>query len=278
VNRPPIISLEGLTTDVFVPELPETFAPPAADAELRAAAEGALEGLEGAYSVVVQHLGDGRSAALNEDQVYYAASLFKLGVLLEVYRQRDAGEVDFEEPLTLTEEYAAYDFGTLELLGLEEDDMLTVADAVKAMIVVSDTPTAVLVQDLVTVGRINATLRSLGIEDTSFATRELPATAKDIALLLRAIAAGDGVSEESRLEMLGLLLQESIRMGIPNPLPPAAAVAHKTGNFNQATHDVAIVWGPAGPYVLALLTDRSWDSEPIAAVSEAVWEYFASHP
>ncbi|MEK6654395.1 MAG: serine hydrolase [Thermodesulfobacteriota bacterium] len=84
--------------------------------------------------MVVHNLADGRYAVLNEGQVYYAASVFKLGLLLEVYRQRDAGEVDFGQPLTLDEKYVAYDLGTLELLGLQEGDTISLADAVKAMI------------------------------------------------------------------------------------------------------------------------------------------------
>ena len=138
--------------------------------------------------------------------MYYAASLFKLALLLEAYRQHDAGEIDFSELLTLEKKYADYDLGTLEDLGLAEGDMLTVADALKAMIIVSDTPTAVMIQDLVNPARVNQTLRSLGINDMSVTTYDLPTTAGDMALLMAAVAAGEGVSEESRREMLALLL------------------------------------------------------------------------
>jgi len=81
---------------------------------------------------------------VDERRVYYAASVYKLAVLLEAYRQRDAGQVDFSLPLTLEEKYVAYDLGTLGLLGLQQGDTITLADAVKAMIVVSDTPSAVM--------------------------------------------------------------------------------------------------------------------------------------
>jgi beta-lactamase class A len=210
--------------------------------------------------------------------VYKAASLFKLALLLEAYRQRDAGEIDFSELLTLDEEYVEYNFGTLEALGLEEGDQLTVADALKAMIIVSDTPTAVMVQDAVNPVRVEQTLRSLGINDMSVLTEELPTTAHDMALLIEAVAAGRGVTDESRRQMLGLLLQERIRGGIPSGVPANSAVAHKTGNLANVTHDVALVWGPGGPYVIAVLSDRSWESEPLAVVSRAVWDYFTSNP
>lgn len=277
-REPRFVSLADLTADVPLPELPEAFAAAAPDEALEALIEETLADREGSYSVVVHNLEDGRYAALNEGQVYYAASLFKLGLLLEAYRQRDAGELDFEQRLILDEEYLQYDFGTLELLGLQEGDAVTLADAIKAMIVVSDTPTAVMVQDVLGPARVDATLRSLGIEETSFNDRELPATALDMARLLEAIAAGVGVSEESRREMLSLLLQEWIREGIPAALPAEAAVAHKSGNWSEATHDVALVWGPSGPYIIVVMSDRSWEWEPIVDVSGAVWDHFAANP
>jgi beta-lactamase class A len=271
-------TLEHLRVDLPVPPLPADFAPPEEDPALATLISTALSGFEGEYSVVVRNLEDGRSASINGGQVYNAASLFKLALLLEAYRQRDAGEVDFAELLTLEEKYVEYDFGTLQYLELEEGDMLTVADALKAMIIVSDTPTAVMVQDVVNPVRVEQTLRSLGINDMSVLTEKLPTTASDMALLMAAVAAGAGVTAESRSEMLALLLQESIRGGIPSGVPENVAVAHKTGNFTNATHDVALVWGPAGPYVIAVLSDRAWESQPIVAVSQAVWDYFTANP
>jgi beta-lactamase class A len=257
-----------------VPALPDSFASPSQDAALAALVRTTLAGYEGEYSVVVHNLADGRYAALNERKVYYAASLFKLALLLEAYRQRDAGQLDFSQTLTLTEEYAAYDLNTLEALELEVGDTFTVADALKPMIIVSDTPTAVMIQDTVNPVRAQETLRALGATDMSLLTTELPTTAYDISRLMEGVASGYGVTAESRREMLALLLQESIRDGIPSGAPANAAVAHKSGNYTDATHDVALVWGPAGPYVIAVLSDRYFDSRPIAAVSRAVWDYF----
>lgn len=274
-----LVSLEWLTWNVPVLDLPAQFAPPVPDPQLEALISEVLQGYEGRFSAVVHHLGDGRYAVHNGEESYYAASLYKLGLLLEAYRQRDAGEISFDQVLTLEKEYVKDDVGgTLELLGLKEGDLITLRDALRAMIVISDTPTAIMVQDVVTPARVDATLRSLGIQDTSFNNRDLPITAPDATRLLEAIAAGEGVSQESRREMLSLLLQEAIREGIPAGVPAGTPVAHKTGNWYDATHDVALVWGPSGPYVIAVLTDRPWEWEPIVELSRAVYGYFAGEP
>ncbi len=276
-GTPALVSLDWLGQPVDVPPLP-AFAAPAADQGLGAAVQAALAGVQGQVSVVVHNLEDGRSAAVADREVYYAASTFKLGILYEVFRQRDSGLLDFATVVTLEQKYADNDLGTLELLDLKAGDTLTIGDAVRAMIIVSDTPTAVLLQDTVGGQTADATLRNLGIEDTSFNNRELPATAADMSVLLEAIVGGTGVSGDARFQMLQLLLQEGYKDGVAAGVPEGTAVAHKTGSYAYATHDVALVWGPAGPYTITVLTDQPNNWPLIAQVSRAVWDYFTANP
>ena len=277
VHSPTRVSLDWLGQPVDVPPV-DGFAARVDDQGLAVAVQAGLAGSQGSVSVVVHSLEDGRYAALNERQVYYAASTFKLGIMYEVYRQRDAGLLDLNTVLTLEQKYVDYDLGTLDLLDLHAGDTLTVGDAVRAMIIVSDTPTAVLLQDTVGGQTADATLRNLGIEDTSFNNRELPATAADMTVLLEAIVGGSGVSGDSRYQMLQLLLQEGYRDGIAAGVPEGTAVAHKTGSYAYATHDVALVWGPAGPYTITVMTDQQGNWPLIAQVSNVVWDYFAANP
>jgi beta-lactamase class A len=258
--------------------MPSPFAARSPDAGLQAAIEGALAGREGSYSVVVHNLANGRYAEVNADQVYYAASLYKLEVLIEAYRQRDAGQLDFGQLLTVEKKYIDLDLNTIELLEILENDQITVHDAARAMTIISDTPTASLLQDTVNPVSVDSTLASLGLTSTENANRDLPTTARDMARLLTAVAAGEGVSEASRIEMLSLLLQEGFRSGVVAGVPGGTPVAHKTGSFSDATHDVGLVWGPNGAYIIAVLTDRSYDWNAIVSVSRAVWDYFGANP
>jgi len=276
-RSPMVVSLDWPSPDASLPGLP-SLAAPRADAGLAGVIEAALAGAPGRTSVVVHNLADGRYAAFNENEVYYAASLFKMGILYEVYKQRDAGILDMQRLLTLEAKYTEYDLGTLEPLGLVAGDMLTVEDAVGAMAVASDTPTAVLLQDTVGCDTADATLKSLGTLHTEFCNRDLPATAADMTRLIEAVAGGVGVSDASRNEMLTLMLEEYYRQGVIAGVPDGTFVAHKTGSYAAATHDVAVVWGHAGPYVISVLTDQPSNWGPIAAVSAAVWTYFVDNP
>ena len=289
IQVPPqeIIVLDGLPGDAAVPALPKPFAMPVHDPTLEMliiqTLEDSLAGHDGdkplpSYSVVVHNLADGRSAAVNDDQVYFSASLFKVGLLLEAYRQRDAGELDLSDGITLEESHAEHDYGTLEILGLEAGDTISVSDAIRAMITISDTPTAIMMQELLGPLRVDATYRELGLQDMRY-VGDLPASARDMAVLLKAIARGHEVTNESRLEMLSLLLQEWVRDRVIAGLPPGTPAAHKHGTFYaeglEAWHDAALVWGPGGPYVIIVLSDHTGESGPTVALSRAVFDYFA---
>lgn len=274
---PPMVSLEWLDGSADVPSLPASFAAAALDPDLLDVIETAVPDFDGEYSVVVHNLVDGRYAAYNETSVYYAASLFKASLLYEAYRERDAGDLDFSTKVELTEEYVAYDLGTLDYLELEAGDMITIEDAIRAMTIVSDTPSAVLIQDLIGV-QADQTLLNLGLQETQFLNSQLPTSARDMAWLIEAIASGEGVSNESRLEMLQLMRQEWFVEGVIAAAPSGTAVAHKTGSYADASHDAALVWGPAGPYVIVVMTDASYDFAHVRDVAQAVYDYFAANP
>ncbi len=276
-RSPTVVSLDWLVGDAQPLGL-SSVVPPQPNTGLAEAIQGALGGSPGRTSVVVHNLLDGRYAAINENEVYYAASLFKMGILLEVYKQRDAGLLDLGRLLTLEPKYAENDLGTMAELGLIPGDMITVADAAAAMAIASDTATATLLQDTVGCKTADGTLASLGIQNTRFCNRDLPATARDMTLLIEAVAGGVGVSEASRNEMMSLMAQEYYRQGVIAGVPGGTFVAHKTGSYSAATHDVAVVWGAAGPYAISVLTDQPGNWATIATVSSAVWNYFSANP
>lgn len=260
-----------------VPPLP-AFAPlaPASDPVLEARIRQRLaQQEEGAYAVVVKRLDDGLGVAIDADRVFYAASLFKVAVMLEAFHQRDAGLLDFGEAYVVSDYYDGFDLGPR---ALRHCQTVTVEEALRAMMAVSDNVAAVLVQDRVGARFVNAALQQLGAHDTALLTDDLPTTAADQALLMEAIARAEVTSPEASQEMLNLLGSETFDFGIPAGLPDDVVVAHKTGLWHHATHDVGIVFAPSGPYVIAVLTDGGFESDAadvIADVSRIVYEHFA---
>ncbi|HEY7268841.1 MAG TPA: serine hydrolase [Dehalococcoidia bacterium] len=223
------------------------------------------------YGVYVKDLSSGKGAGFNADRVFNAASVFKLEVLYEVFRQRALGLLSFDELLEITPYYADFDLGTLKL---EVGQSESVAEALYYMTSVSDNVSAVLLQDRAGAGNINATMAALGLKATGLFTEGIPATAEDIGVLLEAIARGPDVDDDSRKQMLDLLANETFDNGVVAGVPKGTKVAHKTGNWSDATNDAAIVFAPKGQYILVVLSDTDHETSVIRALSTLVYEHF----
>ncbi len=124
-----------------------------------------------------------------------------------------------------------------------------------------------------------------GVEDGKAFEKGLnnTTTARDLAIILRAIQEGKAASPAATREMLGILLAQEFNEKIPAGLPPGTRVAHKTGEITAVSHDAAIVY-PAGkkPYVLVVLTrgitEGAKASKLIADLSSIIYLHNALQP
>ena len=227
------------------------------------------------YAVVIEDLGDERGVAINADHVFYAASLFKLEVMYEIFHQRDAGTLNFGERYVATDYYSGFDLGPHVITPCST---VSIGDALAAMMSVSDNVAAVMLQDRAGSGHINDSMAALGLTETRLTEdQSLPATAGDVARLIEAIYRGEGVSAASSEEMLSLMRTEELNDRIPRELPDGTVVAHKTGNWTDATHDAGIVYGRRSTYVMVLMSDLGFDSDASlveADLAKIAWDYF----
>ena len=103
------------------------------------------------------------------------------------------------------------------------------------------------------------------------------ATADGLVSLLSAVR-GDFLTNESKQEVIRILLDQRFNSMIPAGLPKHATVAHKTGEISTACHDIGIVYLPERePYITAILTEFDPDSEgrreTVAAISETIYRF-----
>lgn len=226
------------------------------------------------FAIVAKNLADGSGAAVNPDRPFYAASLFKVWVMYEVFHQRSLGLLSLDEEYIVSDYYEFFGLGPRLTAPCET---LTLSRALEAMMSVSDNAAAVLLQDRVGPANVNASLAALGLTDSGLFEDELPTTAADIALILEAIARGQPLDADASQAMLDLLASETLADRLPALLPEGTQVAHKTANWTNATHDAGIVYSPAADYLIVVLSDRGYDDYPgetIAQVSKVVYEYY----
>lgn len=209
----------------------------------------------GTFGIAVKDLSSGRTAYVNPDEVFETASLYKLFVMVELYRQRTAGTLSFSEP--------------------------GITSNLEAMITVSDNDAAETLWRRVGIANINTTMRNLGLPHSQVAFVSTT-TPREMGYLLERIALLRAVDADSSAEMIRLLGRQRINDRLPLGLPDGTFVAHKTGDLGAMTHDVGIVYAPTGPFVIATLNKDTSDvyaSRSVEiGVARAVYDYLQAAP
>lgn len=209
--------------------------------------------------IVAVNLKTGERVEHRAHEIFPAASVAKLPILVEATRQIEAG--------------------TLKLDGGAREDL-------RAMIANSDNPAANRVLDHLGAPKVNATMASLGLKATAvrnhFASGGPSSSGlvnqtspSDMAHLLQQIANEQVVSAAASRTMRDLLLTTQDASKLRRLLPPDARVASKSGWYQGVANDVGIVYSANSRWVLAVFTEGSADGESanrlIASISQALY-------
>ncbi|MEW6522894.1 MAG: serine hydrolase [Bacillota bacterium] len=133
-------------------------------AKLRKQVEDISSMVPGSIGVAVKDLSTAREFHHNASEVYPLASVFKIPVLVELYRQSGLGRVNLDERYPLTDEGKSFGSGVLR--EFRPGAALTLWDYALLMIISDNTATD-LVMKVIGAQHIDPTLRKLGLERTS---------------------------------------------------------------------------------------------------------------
>jgi len=136
--RPQPASLEVQAPSVAL-AAPPTAKPLASETALADLVRKYLGDQRGVFGVAIKDLDSGQGVLVNADREFPAASLFKLSVMYEIYRERDAGRLALADLLPLSANYARQDLGTLDV---PVDTLVSVGWALDRMVTRSDNATA----------------------------------------------------------------------------------------------------------------------------------------
>jgi beta-lactamase class A len=249
-------------------------------------------------AVAYRNLGTGAFYYHDEDEAFHAASTMKLPVMMALFQAVDAGARRLSEPIAVRNQFQSLVDASAFALNPKDDgdpelyqsvgSTQTLEELIRHMIVrSSNLATNILIER---VGASSATdlLRSLGayqmkvlrgVEDEKSFRAGLnnTASAKDLEILLTALAKGDTFSPASNAKMIEILEAQEFNEKIPAYLPKGIPIAHKTGDITGVHHDAAIVFPPGeSPYVLVVLTagfrDEKQANQIIAEISRVVWQ------
>lgn len=228
------------------------------------------------------------------DRVFHAASTMKIAVMVELFRQAEAGLLKLSDEIPVRNEFKSVVDGSTYAMDFAEDSDDTVyRSAGKSMtlealnyqmITVSSNFATNLLIDRLGVNNVRATVEALGarglevrrgVEDQKAFDRGIinETTARGLFVVLNAIARGEAVSKRASERMADVLAAQKFNDGIPRGLPAGTKVAHKTGTITRVHHDAGIVYG-SSPCVLVVLTrgiEKEADSDAlIAAITRSL--------
>jgi len=195
------------------------------------------------------------------DVSFIAASIYKLGILVDVESLVDSGALKYSDTIEIQPEDITDD-GSYEVAGT----VMTVDEALEAMITVSDNGTALEFWRSLGPDNINAVLQKLGLADFHIATDDNDdntVTARVVGQLFTLLAQRKLVSAAASDRMLARLERNQINDRLPAELPGGTIVAHKTGNLGFATHDAGIIYTPSGARVVVGLTANTDEEEAV---------------
>ncbi|MBN7814549.1 serine hydrolase [Algoriphagus pacificus] len=259
-----------------------------------------MDSIQGNVAVAFINLSDPSDTLfINADEEFHAASTMKVPVMIELYKQEEEGKLNLDDSLLLVNEFKSIVDGSPYSMdiGDDSDDVIyskigtTVAikDLIYSMITVSSNLATNVLIELVDAKNVTATMRSLGaekievlrgVEDQKAYDLGLSnsTTAKDLLIIMQAIAENKAGTEADCEEMVGILKDQKFNEIIPFYLPEEVSVAHKTGSITGVHHDAGIVYLPDGKtYVLVLLSKNLEDfekgTEQLAGISKTIYAH-----
>ena len=205
---------------------------------------------------------DGEATGFNEDLPLVAASVVKVPVMVEAFRQFRAGLLDPDEQVTIRPEDRMPSCGALTYLS--DKVRPTLMDLTTLMIILSDNTAANLMIDRVGVDAVNRTMEERGVPGIclrrKFFQPQLAAlgvtntvTARGCGVLLEKMAKGELLGGEDDAKMLSILYNQRLNGKIPFFLH-GVKIAHKTGEDDGTTHDAALIQAKR-PFVLCMLSN-----------------------
>jgi len=120
---------------------------------------------KGQLGLYLKHVESGKELLIDADKIFPLASVFKLGVMVETFRQVEEGSISLDERIELETRHYCIGEGVLQYMqpGLKP----TVRDLLALMIIATDNTASEMLWKRIGIQRVNMLMRELGLARTS---------------------------------------------------------------------------------------------------------------
>lgn len=133
------------------------------DTTVLAAIQAQLAPTDIEFGFAASHVQTGARIALNDVALFPTASVFKVPVMVEIYRQAEQGRFSLSDRMPMPEAQRTVGSGVMQKLAPGAD--LTIRDLVMLMTIISDNTATSMLLDLAGPANVTRTMRDLGLEN-----------------------------------------------------------------------------------------------------------------
>ena len=283
--------------------------------DLKSQVEQAIQASGAQIGVAIRHIELGEEIMINADTPVPLASVVKIPVLAEAFRQMVGGCFSLTDRWLL--EHGAKALGSGILTQFDDDLNPTVKDLLTLMIIVSDNTATDIVMRRLGIEAIDAFVHQLGLTQTHVARTlteifedMLPSadpdqdrhalakweakhgvrrdgfsyslgsdnnvgTPREMTQLLEMIFTAEILDRSACDGMFDILLKQQYYDRLPRFLPPGTPIAHKTGTFSGVRNDCGIIYVKDDSHVVVSVLS-TWDYAAVRGDPMAEWERFVA--
>jgi len=227
--------------------------------------------LKGRYGISVYNLTTKDGFGIKENEVFTAASINKLPVILTLYMEAEAGKIDLDSKYFLEAIDKRVGAGSMQYQKIGAT--YTYRQMAELMGKQSDNTVFAALRRILTDQKIQQVINSLDMVKTSLEKSET--SPADISLFFRKLYSGSILKRENRDEILSFLTKTNYETRIPAGVPQEIKVAHKIGSDIGVVGDAGIIFAPK-PYILVILSSEVLESEAnlvLPKISKSVWDF-----
>lgn len=243
----------------------------------------------GRVAIYMKDLRSGRTWTHHPDDLFPAASLIKVPVMIAAFYKIRDGHLALDERMAITRRNRVGGSGSLKWR--PDGTKLTVRELLVHMINESDNTATKMVLDRLGIGYVQQQFPRMGLLYTGIyeegmsikggrVMHENYTTAREMTALMDKIYTGQAVDKVSSEVMLEILKKpKSVASRLAKGMPVGWEIAHKTGLLRQACHDSAIFLTPNGDYAITVLTGQnraySTAKDFITKVAKVTFRHYA---
>ncbi len=227
------------------------------------------------YSILVVDTKSDFRVAINDTEMFTAASVNKIPILAALYIGIQNNDIDPDTVITVQEE-DIQNYGTGSIRYDGAGSTYTIKTLARLMMQQSDNTAAyILANHIIGIDTIQSLLNEWGMTQTEMINNKT--ANNDVYKIIKKIYQGNIANPAYTQEMLAFFKDGEFEDRIPGLLPKTVSVYHKIGSEVGYIHDVGIVVDTTTTYYIGIftsdITNEKETTKLMSQVSKLIYDY-----